>query len=247
MLSGHLAKGSPGLLRHPRAVGSGRGFSALCVSSFAMTRGKTAGSRVPQLLLSMQWAGPEYPTQEAEPLAVLCNVHTPQIDAMSKRNLTLWKIGNLENARNSCPSGYLLDTTKLNGGQKIPRSVTQFSCIQYIPLTNLRNIRMHLDVPGIRPRGTPRKQYTECILMQINSLTRCGIATRSARRTLHFTNQSEFMGSQCHVGIQPWQMGNDKWPGPNNDTSLQSIQPNHQDYVSDSVAKDWPLRSSVCS
>ena len=85
----------------------------------------------------------------------------------------------------------------------------------YIPLTKLGNIRMHWDVPGIRPRRTPRKQYTERILMQVNSLTRCTTTTESAQRTSQSTNQSGSTGSQCHVGIQPWQIRDDKWPDPN--------------------------------
>ena len=92
-------KGSPGLLRHPGAASSERGCSALRASSPAVTRRKRASSHIPRLLLSMQWARPEYSTQDAEQLAVLRNEHTPLINATTKRNITLWKTGNLENAR----------------------------------------------------------------------------------------------------------------------------------------------------
>ena len=149
MSSSCLVKGLLGLLRHPGAAGSGRGFLALRAFSSTMTRGKRAGSCILRLLLSTQWVGPKYPTQDVELLVVLINAST-------KRKLTLQKTGNLENTRSNWCLGYLLDTTKLNGGQQIPRSVTEFSCIQYILLTNLGNIRVHSDVPGFRLRNTPR-------------------------------------------------------------------------------------------
>ena len=168
-----------------------------------MTTRKRAGSRVAWLHLSTQWAGPKYPTQDAEPLVVLCNVQAPLIDTMTKWNPTLKKTSNLENARNSWALGYLLDTTKLNGGQQICRSVTQFSCIQHILLTNLDNTCVHSDILRIRARGTPRKQYIERILMRVSRPTRCRIATESAQKTLQSANQSRSTGSQCHVGIQP--------------------------------------------
>ena len=44
MPNGYPMKGSPGLLLHPGAVGSGRGFSALRVSSSAVTGRNRAGS-----------------------------------------------------------------------------------------------------------------------------------------------------------------------------------------------------------
>ena len=75
MSSGCPMKGSPSLLCHPRAAGSGQGVSALHGRSSVVTKRKRAGSHVPQLLLP-QWEGPEYPTQDAELLAVLRNVHT---------------------------------------------------------------------------------------------------------------------------------------------------------------------------
>ena len=188
-------EGSPGLLCHTRAAGSGQGFSALHASSSTVIMQKRAGSRIPQLLLSMQWVGPEHPTQDVELLVVLCNARISLINATTKQNLTLWKTNNLENACSNGPLGYILNTTKLNGRQQIPRSVTQFTCTLYIPLINLGNIRVDLDAPRIRPRGTPRKQYAECILMQVNSLTRFRSSTESAQRTAQSANQSESTGS----------------------------------------------------
>ena len=124
MSSGCPVKGLSGLLRHPKVVGTGRGVLALRASSSSMTKRKRVGSCIPRLLLSTQWAGPEYPTQDTELLAVLCSAHTPLIDATTKRNLTPQKTGNLENVRRYWPLGHLLGTTKLNGGQQIPGSAT---------------------------------------------------------------------------------------------------------------------------
>ena len=44
-------EGAPSLLGHPGAVGSGRGFSALRMSSSAVARRNRAGSFIPRLLL----------------------------------------------------------------------------------------------------------------------------------------------------------------------------------------------------
>ena len=160
------------------------------------------GSCIPWLLLSMQWAGPEYPTQDAELLAVLHNVNPPLINATIKWNLTQQKTSNLENTRSCWSSGHLLDTTKLNGGQQIPRSITYFTCTLYIPLINLGNISVHSDIPRIRPRSMTGRQYTKRILIQVNSLERCNSATELAQRTSQYTHQSGSIGSQCHVRIQ---------------------------------------------
>ena len=81
MSSGCPIKGPPGLLCHPGGAGSERGFLALRTSSSAVTGQKRASSCVPRFLLLTQLAGPKYPTQNAEPLAVLRNSHTPLIDA----------------------------------------------------------------------------------------------------------------------------------------------------------------------
>ena len=56
----------------------GEAFGAARVF-FCSDQVETSGLRILWALLLTQWAGPEYPTQNAEPLAVLCNVQMPLI------------------------------------------------------------------------------------------------------------------------------------------------------------------------